>query len=336
MHLKALIENKKTLWCIHDQAWTIDIPLEQVAVVTNRFDQHQRAESLGLTSHFSDFCFGELSLDHDILLFSLAKEKAINHHLIQAFFQSFPKTCQLIVKGEKNQGIKSILKAVKATGASVGEYKEKIGGKKTTFHIVKNNPKKAFRTDLPDYHTFFSLADTEYLSKPGIFGANKIDKGSELMMQALKAYLDDNPLNENASLLDLGCGYGYLSIEASKLGFSSIDGTDNCAGAVIACKANFKKNNITGNVIADNCAKHIKKTYDWVLCNPPFHQGFEHDKHLIEKFVKSASNHLTDEGLACFVVNQFIGIDKMVEKYFSSSQQLTIDKGFKITLCKKS
>ncbi|MCY4045920.1 MAG: hypothetical protein OXE99_12675, partial [Cellvibrionales bacterium] len=156
MHLNTLLTDKKILWCIHDQANLMDISHHQVSILTNRYDQYLQSEAVGLPCTFSDFTFDALTSHQDLVVFALAKEKAINHHIIGSFFEKFPATCQLLITGEKNQGIKSLVKSIKATGASICEFKDKVEGKKTHFYLIDNNPSQPFISDLPDYHRLFT------------------------------------------------------------------------------------------------------------------------------------------------------------------------------------
>ena len=48
------------------------------------------------------------------------------------------------------------------------------------------------------------ILDAQYLSQPGVFGWNKIDKGSEILAQHF-------PHDLKGRGADFGCGYGYLS-----------------------------------------------------------------------------------------------------------------------------
>ena len=69
-------------------------------------------------------------------------------------------------------------------------------------------------------------------------------------------------------------------------------------------------------------SKKIDKNqkFDLVLCNPPFHKGFQHNKSLTEKFIKSARDHLQKTGIAFFVVNEFVGLETIGKSYFSKQE----------------
>ena len=52
-------------------------------------------------------------------------------------------------------------------------------------------------------------------SKPGIYGWQKIDRGSALLIEQLSDVLA-SMARAPKRLADLGCGYGYLSIMAAQ------------------------------------------------------------------------------------------------------------------------
>ena len=137
-------------------------------------------------------------------------------------------------------------------------------------------------------------------------------------------------INDDTSALDLGCGYGYLSLFAASLGIQHITATDNNAAAILAITKTACENDTNITAIADDCGASITQTFDIILCNPPFHQGFDIDSQLTEKFVATAKNRLNRHGKAYFVTNAFIAIEKIAEKHFASCKQLANNKKFKV------
>ena len=106
--------------------------------------------------------------------------------------------------------------------------------------------------------------------------------------------------------------------------------TDNCAAATTACQKNFAAFNIAGEVIADDCASSVSSTFDALLCNPPFHQGFKTDTRLTEKFVETAAQRVKDTGRALFVVNQFVPLERIAQTVFARSEKIAQADGFKL------
>jgi ribosomal protein L11 methyltransferase len=78
---------------------------------------------------------------------------------------------------------------------------------------------------------------------------------------ALKKYV-----NNNSTLLDVGCGSGILGIVAAKLG-AIVDACDTDPLAINSTKENFKLNNVRYENIWQGSAKNINKKYDVVVAN---------------------------------------------------------------------
>jgi ribosomal protein L11 methyltransferase len=78
---------------------------------------------------------------------------------------------------------------------------------------------------------------------------------------ALKKYV-----NENSTLLDVGCGSGILGIVAAKMG-AIVDACDTDPLAVKSAKENFELNNVKYKNIWQGSATGADKQYDIVVAN---------------------------------------------------------------------
>ena len=167
-------------------------------------------------------------------------------------------------------------------------------------------------------------------SKPGLFGWEKIDEGSAFLGDFFPEFLSFFN-KEPANILDLGCGYGYLSIRASQHTKAKIVATDNNAAAIIACSKNFSALSLNGEVVASNCADNIGQLFDAIICNPPFHKGFTTDSELTRQFVANSYKRLKPRGMGLFVVNRFVPLENYAEKFFKI-KLVAETKSFKLLL----
>ena len=173
-----------------------------------------------------------------------------------------------------------------------------------------------------------------FFSKPGVFGWDKIDQGTVLLLEGLIGIFKDlTPQPKTA--LDLGCGYGWVALNIDGYNFESITATDNNIAALISAEANAKLMNTPLKVVASNCANHFTEKFDLVLCNPPFHKGFKHSQELTEQFLLACSKRLKPKGFGLFVVNEFIPLEKLSAKLFSQRKVLVQERGFKVILLEK-
>lgn len=315
-----------SLWCLGENS--ADSMDSSIAVnsLCNRFDLCQQLSRC----EFSDFDFSAFA-DNSLraIFFRIEKEKALNIHIIQQALVKLHPNGVFHLIGYKNEGIESLDKLISQhSDALINKKKHK-----QLQHLQISKPTQC--TIANDYHTLqlFEKDDFSFLSKPGVFGWQKIDAGSQLLMNNIAQH--GSP-DASRKVLDIGCGYGYLSLRASALGFEHIDASDNNAAALIACQANFERLDIKGRVFADNIAQGAtSQHYDLVLCNPPFHQGFAHSKQLIHDFCQQAHRCLKTGGTAWFVVNQFVGIEAAAKPLFKQVELIQQEQGFKILRCQK-
>lgn len=302
--------------------------MDNLMLLSNRFDVYQSACDNNIPCIFNDMDLSGLEHDFSVVAYRVSKEKAIVHHVINQAPLHLCKQGCLLLCGYKNEGIKTyISKAEQFLG-----YKADVSKGERQLKLAEFSPGTLDEAlDDRDYGSTMVIGEQRQLqlfSKPGQYGWNKIDKGSELLIDAFAEHVAQT--QPPASVLDLGCGYGYLSVMAWALGSKRIVATDNNAAALASCRYNFRHHDIEGEVIADDCASGIHHQYDVVLCNPPFHKGFETEQDLTEKFLRSARNHLKNDGMAFVVVNQFIPVETIAPAFFKSTEIVYRDKSFKV------
>lgn len=331
-------KNSRLLWCTDENALnTLPTALheKQLLVLTNRWDVAEQAKTRGFTTEFNDFDCSEIADNSlDKIFYRVSKEKPVVHHLLNQAWRCLKPGGQLLLAGYKNEGTKTYIeKIAKLLGS----------GK----NIVKNGP--VYSAELSKYNAYDAaelLDDSDYwqprpiapdsglrlLSKPGLFGWNKVDSGSALLIEQLQQL---SPLPDPlSSCVDLGCGYGYLTIAAASLNIcSSINHwtlTDNNAAALALARKNLQYHQLSGAVIAADAGKSIRIKADLLLCNPPFHQGFGIDGDLTDKFLQSARQLLAPQGIALFVVNQFIPLERKAAPLFKQINLLIDNGSFKV------
>lgn len=331
-------KNARILWCTDENALNTlptAIHQQQLLVLTNRWDVAEQAKARGFTTEFNDFDCSEIADNSlDKIFYRVSKEKPVVHHLLNQAWRCLKPGGQLLLAGYKNEGTKTYIEKIAKLFGS---------GK----NIVKNGP--VYSAELSkntEYDTAELLDDSDYrqprpialdsglqlLSKPGLFGWNKVDTGSALLIEQLKQLSSlPNPFN---TCVDLGCGYGYLTIAAASLDIcSSVNHwtmTDNNAAALALARQNLQHNQLNGEVIAADAGKGLSTKADLLLCNPPFHQGFSIDGDLTDKFLLSAKRLLSPQGIALFVVNQFIPLERKAAPLFGQIKVVIDNGSFKV------
>jgi 16S rRNA (guanine1207-N2)-methyltransferase len=308
---------------------------DSTVVISNRIDICREAEAVNCQAYFSDYDFsviGENALDR--VAYRISKEKAVVHHVANEARRVLKPGGQFILVGAKQEGIKTFAKTIGQhfnCNASTEKH-----GQFYRVHLT-NHADHGPPLDDNNYNQLreiYSLNDRPVYSKPGQFGWNKKDAGSELLVAYLPTFIDALA-QPPQRILDLGCGYGFLSLAAASLCDAKITATDNCAAAIASCRKNFEDQQINGQVIADNCGETLTSRFDVILSNPPFHQGFENERNQTEKFVENCRRLLEPAGSALFVVNVFVPLEKLAAQAFSSIETVVNNSRFKLVVLTK-
>lgn len=307
-------------------------PRADLCVITNRCDVAAHCEQRGIRVAINDFLLTG-DQQYAAIFFRVAKEKALVHHVINRALTALAVGGTLWLAGDKNDGIKTYLdKAATRAGTAVSIQRD---GASLLGSLVRAQP---LGESLPD-QTYADLRRVEFSanfsawSKPGIFGWQKIDAGSAFLIEHLQQVFPAEKGQIPTRVLDLGCGYGYLSLSAARhWPAAEFVASDNNATAVIACARNFSEFTLRGEVICSDCGAAIDEKFSAILCNPPFHQGFDVDAELTLRFLRNTRRLLARGGRALFVVNQFIGLERAAAPLFAKVDVVARNKSFKLVV----
>lgn len=336
LNAPAGMPNSTTLWIAEESLSEQDLvaarPRPGLDVLTNRCDLAARLSEIGHTPFVSDFDFSVLPNEtYDDIVYRVSKERPVVHHCINVSYKHLNKGGTLHLIGSKDEGIRTHGRNAQTLFATP-EHAKKHGD---AYHIRLQKPAAGSQgtgefLDSKDYDHLrtCTVGELHFVSKPGVFGWNKVDRGSNMLADYVNALLAKK--KSPGSVLDLGCGYGYLLLATAKLHFSKRHGTDNNAAAVDAAKASFARAGLPVQVTLDDCAAQLEGGYDWILCNPPFHQGFSTNGALTEKFLSQIKRLLSPQGKALVVVNQFIPLERVAQGKFDHIDTVLNEHGFKV------
>lgn len=168
----------------------------------------------------------------------------------------------------------------------------------------------------------------EFISDNGVFSKNKIDFGS---ITLIETYLKHKKNIHN--FLDVGCGYGFLSIVLAKMLKISGVGVDVNLRAIHLAEKNALLNQVSVSFKESNIYENVTGTYDLILTNPPIRAG---KKVVLEIFLK-AKEYLAENGEIWGVVRKDQGA-KSILKVLSDTYQVEIlekNKGFYVFSLKR-
>lgn len=172
-----------------------------------------------------------------------------------------------------------------------------------------------------------------FLSQPGMFAWDRIDAGSALLAETL-------PSSLAGVGADFGCGYGFLSLHILRTceNMSRLVCIDADARAVRLCRDNLadyagRTEFHWGNLAEDPARPDSvlpAGRLDFVLMNPPFHQGKRLDLGAGQAFIAQAAHALRAGGHLWMVANTHLAYEKILENNFSRTEKILERSGFKI------
>lgn len=170
-----------------------------------------------------------------------------------------------------------------------------------------------------------TLDEKIFTTKPGIFSWNKIDLGSRILMEHI-------PENLRGTGADFGCGYGYLSREIlERSDIKKLYAIDADYDALECARDNLKDFDQVDYLWADLTEKQKQVLpLDWIVMNPPFHQGKETKIDAGQAFIKNAAGSLKKSGVLYMVANAHLPYENLLESLFSGVQKLYEGQGFKV------
>ena len=159
----------------------------------------------------------------------------------------------------------------------------------------------------------------QFMTQAGIFGWNKIDTGSVL----LSDFLPDDLKGVGA---DFGCGYGFLADHVLTYceGVQKLIVADADARALNCCRMNLEK--FDADIDFQWCdltdVSLGFEPLDFIIMNPPFHDGKMSDSDIGLKFINKASQSLKKSGVLYMVANAHLPYEKKLETQFTKIDKL--------------
>lgn len=218
----------------------------------------------------------------------------------------------IILDGQKTDGIDSLLKSLKKHAATQGVI-SKAHGKIAWVHGA----------DVADWAATDSTLDGGFITRPGVFSADGIDKGSSALIEAL-------PQSLKGRVADLGAGWGYLSRHI--LAQDTVEHLDLLEANATALDC--ARQNITdprAHFLWGDATTYLAKApYDAVISNPPFHTGRKGDPDLGRAFIRTAAKILKGSGQFIMVANRHLPYEDTLSQYFREVTEIGGTSGFKV------
>ena len=167
---------------------------------------------------------------------------------------------------------------------------------------------------------------SELHTVPGIYGWNQIDTGSGLLVSSL-------PELEGHGA-DIGCGWGYLAWAALQKNakVNRIEMIEADTRALACAKLNIPADKARFHWL-DATAKEVRgvdRELDWVVMNPPFHEGATVNAQVGRTFIETAAYFLKSGGKLYMVANEFLAYEDVLGAKFREVKQVLQADGYKV------
>ena len=137
----------------------------------------------------------------------------------------------------------------------------------THYFTNENNLKSEIRT-IRYTNGAFSLV---FNSDNGVFSKDHLDFGSKLLIETMIKNVDNT--DKNKSILDVGCGYGFIGISLAKILNSKVVMVDINKRAIHLTNMNIKENKVNAQAFESNIYENVKEKFDVIVSNPPIRAG---------------------------------------------------------------
>jgi len=170
-----------------------------------------------------------------------------------------------------------------------------------------------------------------YVSRPGLFAWDRIDRASALLAEHL-------PTDLQGRVADLGAGYGYLSTQvmARCPRVTVLDLYEAEARALESARTNLARaqrecgRDVAVAVHWHDVTRGLAQRYDAMVSNPPFHQGRADLPELGRAFIVSAAEALLPDGRLLIVANRHLPYEAVLAARFHEVRTLVVQEGFKV------
>jgi len=164
-----------------------------------------------------------------------------------------------------------------------------------------------------------------FVTEAGTFSRREIDRGTELLIEALE-------IGPCETILDLGCGYGAVGIVAARLAEGGhVVLTDVNERALETARANLARNGVRNAEVrkGDLYDPVAGLAFDHIACNPPIRAG----RAIVDRIIREAPDHLIVGGSLWLVARTKQGADAIRSRMgaaFGNAEIAKRGSGYKV------
>jgi len=304
-------------------SYLLQNPTAQVTSYNTHFDYYQKHKinkqvNCVFSAHY------QTDKKHDLVILQFPKSKTELNFTLAMIAEHLSSNAKIFIVGENKSGIKSIEKLTKDILTSCN----KVDSARHCILFFASMTSKTNSFVLDDWYQYYNIEidaiSVKVASLPGVFSQKSLDKGSKILLENLPSHI-------RGDILDFGCGAGVI---ASYLGkrFSDVQLSllDVSALAINSAEKTLSLNNLKGHVFASNSLSEVKNKYDYVVSNPPFHQGQKTNYVATEYFLSEIKSFLSKQAEVTIVANSFLRYQPIMEKFIGKTTKICTKQGFTV------
>ncbi|MFQ3265029.1 MAG: 16S rRNA (guanine1207-N2)-methyltransferase [Colwellia sp.] len=263
---------------------------------------------------------------HDLVIIAFPKSKAELNFTLAMITHCVSETTKILLVGEKKGGIQS---AEKLTLNILSCCQKVDAARHCLLFVGLFFPEKLLVIfNLQDWYKRYQITiegiELTIASLPGVFSQQKLDVGTALLLSNL-------PDKITGKVLDFGCGAGVIScFIGKKFNNANLSLLDVSALALTSAQESLALNNLSGNIFPSNSLSDVNDHYNYVVSNPPFHQGIKTHYQASEDFLAGINKKLNKQGNITIVANSFLRYQPIMETHIGNTRVITKQKGFTI------
>lgn len=238
--------------------------------------------------------------------------------VLTALSESISEATELWLVGPSKGGIKGALKQLKPF-AQAGVVDLVDTARHCRIYVAMLEPRK--EKDLEAFGQQWRHGENTYISYPGVFSHGRLDEGTALLLEQLPTDF------RGKTALDMGCGSGVITLELAQRG-AKVTASDVSATAVAATQATLALNQQEADVQVADLYGELSSEFDYIVTNPPFHEGIARTTAVTEALIHKAPSYLKAGGELWLVANHGLPYEPILRQSFNYLERVATNNRF--------